>query len=177
MAVSQTSRLTSIWGVGVFITLLGGLPFMRRWGKKAVANGGALIGALGFALIIVSGLAGGPKLLYTAVLVLGLGGGLMTVSNLSFMFDMTLPGAAGLYIGAWGVANFGAQGLGNIISSLLRDLTLWLTGRPFVGYALVFALEIVGLLAAVWLFRTVSVEAFRRDARIQLGDVLAYAGE
>ncbi len=177
MEVAQTSRLTSIWGVGVFITLLGGLPLMRRWGKRVVANSGALIGSLGFALIILSGLVGGAKLLFTAVLVLGLGGGLMTVSNVSFMFDMTVPEAAGLYIGAWGVANFGSQGLGNIISSLLRDIMLWSTGNPYTGYALVFGLEIVGLLLAIWLFRKVSVDAFRRDAQVRLADVLALSSD
>src|SRR5690606_3130576 len=38
MSVGATSRLTSIWGVGVFITLVGGIPLVRRWGKKPSAN-------------------------------------------------------------------------------------------------------------------------------------------
>lgn len=177
MSVAQTSRLTAIWGVGVFITLLGGLPLLRRIGKKPSANIGAAVAAAGFALIIASGFAGSPKLLFTAVLVLGLGGGLMTVSNLSFMLDMTVPQAAGLYMGAWGVANFAGQAAGNIASGLLRDVTFRLTGDAFWGYALVFGLEIAGLLLAVALFRTISVQQFRRDAEVRLADVLAVAGD
>ncbi len=173
MEVAQTSRLTSYWGVGVLVTLLAGLPLMKWIGKKPTANVGACIAALGFALIIASGVVNNPKLLYTAVLVLGLGGGLMTIANLSFMFDMTVPAAAGLYIGAWGVANFAGQALGGIASGALRDLSLWLTGNPFVGYALVFGLEIVGLLLAVWLFREISVTRFRADAQARLSDLLA----
>lgn len=173
MAVNQTSRLTSYWGVGVLVTLLAGLPLMKWIGKKPTANVGALVGALGFALIILSGVNNDIKFLYTAVLVLGLGGGLMTIANLSFMFDMTVPAAAGLYIGAWGVANFAGQALGGIASGALRDLCLWLTGRPFVGYALVFSLEILGLLLAIWLFREISVTRFRADAEARLGDLLA----
>lgn len=173
MEVSQTSRLTSYWGVGVLVTLLAGLPLMRRMGKKPVANLGALVAAAGFALIIVAGALYQPKLLQTAVLVLGLGGGLMTISNLSFMLDMTVPAAAGLYIGAWGVANFAGQALGGIASGGLRDLSFALTGNDFVGYALVFALEIAGLLLAVWLFREISVANFRRDAEASLGDLLS----
>lgn len=177
MSVSQTSRLTSIWGVGVLITLVGGLPLLKRIGKKPTANIGAYGAAVGFALVIASGVVGGPSMLMPAVLVLGLGGGLMTVSNLSFMFDMTIPEAAGLYIGAWGVANFAGQALGSITSGALRDVTLAITGRPFFGYALVFALEIVGLMLAVYLFRTISVARFREDAELRLSDVLALSGD
>jgi BCD family chlorophyll transporter-like MFS transporter len=177
MPVAATTRLTSIWGVGVFITMLGGLPLVRRWGKKRAANIGAYIAALGFALIIVSGLMGQVGFFMGAVLVLGLGGGLMTVSNLSFMLDMTVPQAAGLYMGAWGVANFAGQALGNIASGLLRDIALQLTGSSSAGYVVVFSLEIVGLLAAVWLFRQISVIEFRRDAEVTLPEVLALAGD
>lgn len=174
MNVAQTSRLTSIWGVGVLVTLLAGLPLIRRYGKKVVANSGAWVAAAGFALIILSGWWLHPKMLMTAVMVLGIGGGLMTVSNLSFMLDMTVPEAAGLFMGAWGVANFGAQGLGNIVSGLLRDLLYNATGSDFLGYALVFGLEIVGLLVAVWLFRDISVTRFRRDAEARLAEILEY---
>ncbi len=177
MPVAQTSRLTGIWGIGVFITLLGGLPLVRRFGKKASANGGALIAALGFSAIIVTGLLQNVSLFMGAVFLLGLGGGLMTVSNLSFMFDMTIPQAAGLYIGAWGVANFAGQALGNIVSGLLRDMLLQLTGNALIGYVTVFGLEVVGLLIAIWLFRTISVEEFRQSAEMRLTDLLALATE
>ena len=93
------------------------------------------------------------------------------------MLDMTVPQAAGLYMGAWGVANFAGQALGNIASGLLRDIALQLTGSSSAGYVVVFSLEIVGLLAAVWLFRQISVTEFRRDAEVTLPEVLALAGD
>lgn len=171
MTVSETSRLTSIWGMGVFVTLLGGLVAIRRFGKKRCANIGALIAALGFGLIIVTGLLQQPYLFMSAVFLLGLGGGLMTISNLSFMLDMTVAQSAGLYIGAWGVANFVGQAIGNIISGLLRDIMLVLTGSTIVGYVSVFALEIVGLLVAIYIFQRISVTQFRKDAAGQMADV------
>lgn len=177
MPVAQTSRLTSIWGMGVFITLVGGLWLVRRLGKKRSANVGALVTAVAFTAIIFTGLAADVRSFTLAVFVLGLGGGLMTVSNLSFMLDMTIPQAAGLYIGAWGVANFAGQALGNIISGFLRDLFYSLTGNVLVGYSAVFGMEVVGLLIAIWLFRTISVEEFRRDAEVRIHDVLALAGD
>ncbi len=175
MPVAVTSRLTSIWGAGLFITLLGGLQLVKRWGKKAGANLGASVAAVAFASIIATGLLGHSGLFMGAVFLLGLGGGLMTVSNLSFMLDMTVPQAAGLYIGAWSVANFAGQAVGNVISGLIWDLFFWLTGNPLMGYAAVFSLEIVGLLLAVWLFRSISVESFRRQAAVRLHTVLSLA--
>lgn len=177
MPVAQTTRLASIWGVGVFMTLLGGLPVVRRFGKKRSANWGAAVVVAAFGGIIVTGLAGLPTAFMAAVWVLGLGGGLMTVSNLSFMIDMTVPEAAGLYMGAWGVANFAGQALGNIISGLVRDVVLRLTQAPAAGYIAVFGIEIAGLIAAVWLFRRISVEEFQRDAQVQLHEVLALASD
>lgn len=177
MSVSVTSRLTSIWGTGLFITLLAGILFIRRYGKKFGANVGAFVTAVAFAFIIATGLFGNSNLFLGAVFLLGLGGGLMTISNLSFMLDMTLPQAAGLYIGAWSVANFAGQAVGNIISGILWDLFSWLTGNPLLGYAAVFSLEIAGLLLAVWLFRSISVEKFRRQAEVRLHTVLSLASD
>lgn len=177
MPVSQTTRLASIWGTGIFITLLGGLPLVRRFGKKRSANWGAVVVMAAFAGIIATGLAGMTTAFLASVLVLGLGGGLMTVSNLSFMIDMTVPQAAGLYMGAWGVANFAGQALGNILSGLIRDVVLRLTQTPAAGYVAVFMLEIAGLMAAVWLFRRISVEEFQRDAQLQLREVVALAAD
>ncbi len=177
MSVAVTSRLTSIWGTGIFVTLLAGILFVRRYGKKTGANAGAYVTAAAFASIVVSGLLGNSNLFVGSVFLLGLGGGLMTVSNLSFMLDMTVPQAAGLYIGAWSVANFAGQAIGNIISGVLWDLFYWLTGNPLMGYAAVFSLEIAGLLLAVWLFRSIDVEKFRRQAEVRLPNVLSLVTE
>jgi BCD family chlorophyll transporter-like MFS transporter len=173
MTIAATARLTSVWGLGFFITMLGGLWLVRRVGKKAAANLGAFVAAAGFALIILSGVVQSTGMLWGAVFVLGLGGGVMTVSNLSFMLDMTIVQAAGLYMGAWGVANFAGQALGNIASGLIRDIALRLTGSQMIGYSTVFGLEIVGLLLAVVLFRNISVAAFRHEAEVQLPEILA----
>jgi MFS transporter, BCD family, chlorophyll transporter len=172
MAVAQTTRLTSIWGVGLLVTLVMGLPLVRRMGKRSAANWGAMITALAFGAIIVTGMVHQVYLFMAAVLLLGLGGGLMTVSNLSFMLDMTVAQAAGLYMGAWGVANFAGQALGNLISGLVRDLIFYITGWTSLGYYAVFGLEILGLLLAIRLFRTLSVEAFQRDAAAQLSTLV-----
>lgn len=177
LSVSATTRLEAIWGVGVFITLLGGLGLVYRFGKRANANAGAVVAILGFIGIIAAGALHHAPFFYAAVFVLGLGSGLMTVSNLSFMLDMTIPQSVGLYMGAWGVANFLAQSLGTIGGALFRDIAYLFTGNVVLGYMTVFGLEIVGLIAAILLFRTISVEQFQREAEVELVDVLALAGD
>lgn len=177
MSVSATSRLTAIWGVGVLLTMVGGLPLVRRAGKKRAANIGAVVAAIGFAAIVLTGLLQQVNLFMVAVFVLGLGGGLMTVSNLSFMLDMTVTGAAGLYMGAWGVANFAGQSLGSISSGLIRDVAYTVTGSNLFGYVIVFGLEILGLIIAMILFRTIDVAEFQQEATASLPELLALAGD
>lgn len=177
MSVSETTRLEAIWGIGVFVTLLGGLGLVRLFGKRVNAYLGAIVVIAAFCLIIVTGAMGNTMFFYASVLLLGLGSGLMTVSNLSFMLDMTVPQSVGLYMGAWGVANFVAQSLGTVGGGLLRDIAYQLTGNVALGYMTVFGLEIIGLITALLLFRTITVEAFQRDAQVHLTDVLAVAGD
>ncbi|MFO7634548.1 MAG: BCD family MFS transporter [Caldilinea sp.] len=177
MSVSETTRLEAVWGIGVFITLLGGLALVRRFGKRANAYAGAIVAIVAFGLIILSGALRNITFFHASVFLLGLGSGLMTISNLSFMLDMTVPQSVGLYMGAWGVANFVAQSVGTVGGALLRDIAYYLTGDVTLGYMTVFGLEIAGLAAALLLFRTISVEAFQRDAQVELVDVLALAGD
>ncbi len=181
MQVAQTTRLSAIWGIGVLITLLGGIWIIRRIGKKACANFGATVAAVAFLFIIITGfgsmgLTNAVPFFQMAVFLLGLGGGLMTISNLSFMLEMTIPQAAGLYMGAWGVANFAGQALGNILSGLIRDFVFRMSGNIPAGYMIVFGLEMIGLIAAIVLFRNISVGQFRKDAEVRLKQTLALAG-
>ncbi|MFM7582664.1 MAG: BCD family MFS transporter [Caldilinea sp.] len=177
MSISETTRLEAVWGGGVFITLLGGLELVRRFGKRFNAYAGSIVAMVAFLLIVVAGVAGNVFFFQASVFLLGLGSGLMTVSNLSFMLDLTVPQNVGLYIGAWGVANFVAQSAGTVVGALLRDLGFYLTGDIRLGYIIVFGLEIVGLAVALLLFRKISVEGFQRDARLKVVDVLALAGD
>lgn len=175
MSVNQTSRLTAIWGVGVLLMLLAGTTLIKSIGKKPCANLGASIAAVAFFLIMVAGFINATPFFQLSVFLLGIGGGLMTISNLSFMLEMTIPQAAGLYMGAWGVANFAGQALGSIASGLIRDAALSVTASTTAGYVIVFGLEMVGLMAAILLFREISIEQFREDAEVRLEQTLALA--
>jgi BCD family chlorophyll transporter-like MFS transporter len=120
LPVSATTRITSIWGVCVLVTLVAANWLERRLEKRSVARIGALGGIAGFLLIAVSGFFGATGVFYVGVVLLGLGTGLSTVSNLSLMLDMTTA-KVGLYIGAWGLAESFAMWL------LLPAPACWVT--------------------------------------------------
>jgi len=101
LPVSATTRITSIWGACVLVTLLVAGWLDRRVDKITVARLGAWVAIAGFLLIVFSGLASQIEIFYLGVILLGLGTGLSTVSNLSLMLDMTTT-RVGLYIGAGG---------------------------------------------------------------------------
>jgi BCD family chlorophyll transporter-like MFS transporter len=173
MPVAMTTRLTSIWGVGLLATLLAGAWLIRRFGKKPSAYWGATLAACSFGGVIASGIIQNSALFMGSVFLVGLGCGLLTIASLSLMLDMTVPQAVGLYMGAWGVANFVGRAAGYILSGLLRDVVEALSGNPVAGYIAVFGFEVVGLLLGIWVLRTISVELFQRDAQLRLQDVLS----
>jgi len=98
------------------------------------------------------------------VTLLGLGTGIATVSNLSLMFDLTVPGEVGLYIGAWGVSNALSRLAGSVLGGVLRDAVTQLTGHALSGYLVVFGIEALMLFAAVLMLSRIDVSAFRKQA-------------
>lgn len=140
MPVSQTTRITSIWGGAMFVTLAGATWLERRIGRRKVASLGAWLALAGFGLMIVSALLGTQSLFYGAVVVLGLGTGFATTSNLALMVDMTTPENVGLYMGAWGLASAMARLIGSVSSAVLRDTVTRLTASELPGYISVFVM-------------------------------------
>ena len=63
------------------------------------------------------------------------------------------------------------------IRDRIRDVAYTVTGSNLFGYVIVFGLEIVGLIVAMLLFRTISVAEFQQEATVSLPDVLALAAD
>src|SRR3990170_3867571 len=120
MSVKTTTRITSIWGVCVLLTLLVAGALETRVNKRVVAAWGGWVALLGFGMISLSGVIVNQGLFYFGVVMLGLGTGLATVSNLSLMLDMTTAGNVGLFIGAWGMANAISRLLGSVLGGAVR---------------------------------------------------------
>jgi BCD family chlorophyll transporter-like MFS transporter len=167
MTPGETTRLTGITGIASLITLALGAVLVNRIGHKPTATMGIGVASLGLLLIMGGGPAGNSLFLTGAVFVLGLGAGLLTMSNLALMMNMTDERHAGVFLGAWGFAQAVGVGTGNILGGVLRDLGLLLFGGQLASYFTVFSSEIILLLAATPVLWRLSVVQFREMGRSQ----------
>lgn len=176
LPVSATTRITSIWGSCVLVTLLAAGWLERRIDRRSVARLGAVIAILGLLIIAGSGLVGQKNVFYTGVVLLGLGTGFATVSNLSLMLDMTTA-QVGLYIGAWGMADAIARLLGTVMSGVVRDLVSYLTQSALFGYITVFVIEALLLAVSLVMLSRIDVQQFRRQAPLTVTERAALLNE
>jgi BCD family chlorophyll transporter-like MFS transporter len=177
MDVRQTTQLTATWGGATLLALLlQGLVLSRFMSKKTGATLGGAVAALGLFLIALSGAISSQMLFVPAIALLGFGTGIATATNLALMLDMTTPEQVGLFIGAWGVADSAARGLGNLLAGALRDLAGFALGSQDGGYVTVFLVEALMLCAALALLRRIDVSAFR-DEHPSLTQLIAVVGD
>ena len=163
MTVRQTTGITSIWGTAVLLTILLAGALERRLPRKLVAQIGNAAALGGFLLIVASGFTASTGIFYSGVILLGAGTGLSTVANLALMFDLTLPGYAGLFIGAWGVANALSRLTGNLVAGIVRDAVTNVGQNPIAGYLVVFGIEAVMLAIAIGMLSKIDVTTFRKQ--------------
>ncbi len=165
MTVTQTTRITSIWGAFVLLSILIAGLLEGRMAKKMIAQLGNLGALAGFLVIVFSGLNYSTAIFYAGVTLLGIGTGLSTVANLSLMFDLTAPGLVGLYIGAWGFSNALSRLVGTLLAGILRDVVDQITGQALSGYLVVFAIEALILLAASIMLTRIDVQKFHKNIK------------
>lgn len=166
MTVQQTTRITSIWGVSVLLAILAAGALERRAPRKAVAQTGNLGALTGFLFIIAGGFLQNSAVFYVGVVLLGIGTGLSTVANLALMFDLTLPGYVGLFIGAWGVSNAMSRLVGTMMAGIVRDVATFLTENALLGYMIVFGIEALMLAAAAFMLTRIDSNTFHRQVEI-----------
>lgn len=165
LTVNQTTRITSIWGTFVLLAIIIAGLLEGRVAKRIVAQFGNAGALLGFVVIVMSGLLLDDRIFYMGVIFLGLGTGLSTVANLSLMFDLTVPGMVGLYIGAWGFSNALSRLVGSILGGVVRDVVTLVTGQPLTGYLVVFSIEALMLLVAAIMLYRIDVNAFQKRVK------------
>jgi BCD family chlorophyll transporter-like MFS transporter len=163
MTLAQTSRIISISSSFTLIAFIVAAVLERRVPKKYIAQSGNLGALLGFIVIVISGLTGSRTAFYIGITLLGFGTGISTISNLSLMFDLTVPQKVGLYIGAWGFSNGLSRLVGLLMAGAVADLSTQLTGDPLSGYLVVFSLEALMLFVAALMLYRIDVTAFREQ--------------
>lgn len=176
LPVAATTRITSIWGGCVLLTLLISGWLEQKIQKRNVARAGAWTAVVGFAAIAASGLIEQQAVFYAGVVLLGLGTGFSTVSNLSLMLDMTTA-RVGLYIGAWGVADALARLLGSVLSGVVRDVVAQVAGNNILGYVTVFLLQALLLVISVVMLSRIDVQHFRQESQLSVTERAALMNE
>ena len=178
ISVTETTRITAIWGVFVLITLLLTGWLETRLDKRSLAAWGGWAVLIGFLMITLSGILLQSGVFYAGLVMLGLGTGVSTVSNLSLMLDMTIDGQVGLFIGAWGMANAISRLIGSILGGAVRDVVRQITSDPVLGYIMVFGLMGIMVLITLIMLRQIDVNAFRKQAEdISVVERAALAGD
>ena len=160
MPVSATTRITSIWGTCYLLSLLVTGALEGRVSKLKIARLASLLGIVSFFLVAFSAVFGGVPLFYVGVVLLGIATGPATVSNLSIMLDMTVPGKVGLFIGAWGSASAFARLLGSVVTAVVRDLARLSPNNAVYGYVAGFLILGFFLGMSLMILKRVDIERF-----------------
>jgi len=163
MTVTQTTRITSIWGTFVLLAILVAAVLEGRVSKRLVAQLGNTGALLGFIVIVISGILVSQTVFYMGVTLLGIGTGLSTVANLSLTIDLPVPGMVGLYIGAWGFSNALSRLVGSVLGGVVRDVVAQATGVALIGYLVVFSIEALMLFIATIMLYRIDINAFKRQ--------------
>lgn len=167
MDVRQTSAFEAMLTVGILAGMLtAGRPWIERSGRLRAAHRGLVASSVGFWVLVLAALTGTPAPAWLTILVIGVGQGLFSVAALSLMLTLTGTRATALLMGLWTVAHAIAQGAATAAGGLLYELARNLVGTPARGYAVVFALQALGLLACLPLLSRIDPERFRYETAL-----------
>ena len=175
MPIAATAQLNAFWGVGTLVgLLLAGLWVVPRLGKMATARLGCQLIALSLLLLLVAGLTAKIPFLQAVMVLFGLAAGIGTNSALCLMLDLTLPQAAGTFVGVWGLAQALSRAIGKLLGGGLYDIGRFLPlgDGPYGPFALVLGVELLVALASLVLLSRVNVRQFREDTSRSLSQVL-----
>lgn len=178
MTLEQTSRIVSISSTFTLVAFIVAGFMEGRVPKKIIAQIGNLGALAGFLVIIVSGVMQSLSIFYVGITLLGFGTGISTVANLSLMFELTVPEKVGLYIGAWGFSNGLSRLTGLLMAGVVADVATKITGQELSGYLVVFGIEALMLLAAVFMLYRIDAVTFQKQAHEpSFVDKVVVAGE
>jgi BCD family chlorophyll transporter-like MFS transporter len=131
-------------------------------------------------LLILAGALGRVSVLMPVLFVFGLAAGIGTNSALVLMLDLTLPQAAGTFVGLWGLGQALSRALGKVMGGGLLDLGRLLQARwlpqassAFPAFALVLAVEALVAIVALLVLARLNPRQFKEDAGRSLHKVLA----
>lgn len=168
MSITATTQLTVFWGLAMLAAVaVSGLWLWRGRLPTALLGGGALLGALGFAVVSYASDTALVAPFRAGVALIGMGRGMFIVGSVALVMSLADSQHTGLFMGLWGVMQSLAQGFGVVGGGLARDIAQSQTGSVVLGYTAVYVAALVcllltlALLAALRLGRRLSSGAIR----------------
>jgi MFS transporter, BCD family, chlorophyll transporter len=171
MGVGATTWLTATLAAGTLAGFCIASAVLSRGTDPArMALAGAALGVPAFAAVIAVSVVPSLPLFALGVFFIGVGVGLFGHGTLTLTMNRAPKEQTGLALGAWGAVQATAAGAGVALGGIGRDVVQALATRgvfgealaaPATGYAFVYAVEIVLLLATV----AAMTALLRHDAR------------
>lgn len=173
MKIGETASLNAFWGTGTLIGLsAAGFLLTPRLGKRNTTKLGGSLVIFSLVWVILSGFTHDPKQLQIALLFFGLVSGVLTTGALTLMLDLTAAETAGTFIGAWGLAQALAKGVATVTGGAVFDAGKRVFTNLVLVYGLVFAVQAVCMVLALWFLERVNVQEFRTSARQAIATVM-----
>jgi BCD family chlorophyll transporter-like MFS transporter len=176
MPIAATASLNALWGIGtLFGLVVAGWVIIPRLGKFATARLGCQLILGSMLLLVAAGISTRVPVLRAVMLLFGLASGIGTNSALCLMLDLTLPEAAGAFVGVWGLAQAISRATAKLIGGGLLDLgrVLFPEQGPFPPFALVLGIEALVAFLALRVLSQVNLHRFRADTARSLSQVLS----
>jgi BCD family chlorophyll transporter-like MFS transporter len=159
MTVSQTTRLTAMFGVGMLLAMALSARYLGNAGEPIrLAAYGSVVGVFAFAAVIIAGAVDSLGLFAAGTFLIGVGNGLFAVGTLTAAMLLASNATAGIVIGTWGAVQATAAGIAVFMGGALRDITEALIHRGSFAtdlfgsatpYGAVYHLEIIILFASL----------------------------
>jgi BCD family chlorophyll transporter-like MFS transporter len=159
MSVGATTWLTAALAAGGLAGFsLASSILSRGFDPARMARAGAWVGLPAFAAVLGAAASQSIELFGAGVLLIGFGAGLFGHGTLTLTMNRAPKEQAGLALGAWGAVQATAAGAAVALGGIGRDLVDALArgkvfgqalNSPATGYAAIYGLEIVLLVATV----------------------------
>ncbi|ACK65739.1 PUCC protein [Rippkaea orientalis PCC 8801] len=173
MCISETTQLNAFFGMGTLFGIAStGFLVVPRLGQQKTTKLGCMFAVVCFGLIIFAGSVQSPSLLKSGLLFFGLASGVLTAGATGLMLDLTAAETAGTFIGAWGLAQAMARGLATVLGGVILNLGKMLFSAPFLAYGLVFVVQAIGMIGAIWLLGNINVKEFKDNAQAAISAVM-----
>ena len=175
MTVGQTTWLTATLAIGGLLgfSLASSVLGRGAMDPARLAAVGAAFGVPAFAAVIAASATGSTLVFGLGVLLIGFGGGLFGHGTLTLTMNRAPAEQAGLALGAWGAVQATSAGVAVAAGGVLRDVVQSLAdsgtlgpalARPATGYAVVYTIEIILLLATLTVMARLAANPRRQPA-------------